>query len=127
MALSGPLPSVLTEARVCPSGLKERLPTIAVWPVSRAPDRGRRGSDTSHSATVPSLSPVARVAASGEKATVWTLWRLCMCRSALATGRAGSATSPSRTRLSLPAAARLWPSGLNSTRCGDRKTGRTVT
>ena len=81
-----------------------------MWPVSGSPIW--RPVATSHSRTVPSSPPLARVLPSGLNATamtepVWPVSGLPICRRV--------ATSHSRTVPSSPPLARVLPSGLNAT------------
>lgn len=55
------VPSLLTLARVCPSGLNTTALTVSVWPVRVASKVGRWGSVRSHNRTVLSKLAVARM------------------------------------------------------------------
>ena len=87
------------------------------WPVRGAPSgRGRRGSRTSHSRTVPSSPALARVRPSGLKTALLTqlVWPVRGLPSGL--GRVGSRHVPQPYGPVVAAVASVRPSGLNEVR-----------
>ncbi len=108
--------SALLAASMSPSGLKATDQTGPVWPVSGEPIREAScGSVTSHSRTVSSAEPLARVRPSGLKATEWISPVWPVSGSPTVRGRSRSVTSQSRTVSSSPPAASVRPSGLKAT------------